>query len=212
MAADPPTPIPSSQQGRAYAPDQIEQLFRDALGVLMADGTPYRDVSVARLIGETGMARSTFYGYFGDKGALLHALSASTLARLYSPQRAWLRRGRDVTRADVREGMRRLLDLFLEDEVVLRAVGEASVYEPTIRDAYVRSVDDYARALERFVRKGQKEGWVRAEVRPADTADALAWMTERAVGRVRPGTSARRLDAIAASLADVVCSTLLVGR
>jgi AcrR family transcriptional regulator len=175
----------------------------------MAEGTPYRDVSVARLIEATGMARSTFYAYFKDKAALLHALSASTLTRLYAPQREWLHRGPDVTPADVQAGMRELLDRFLDDEVVLRAVGEASVYEPTIRDAYVSSVDDYARALERFIRRGQKEGWAR-DVRPADTADALAWMTERAVSRVRPGTSARRLDSIAASLADVVCSTLLV--
>ncbi|WP_205698838.1 TetR/AcrR family transcriptional regulator [Conexibacter sp. SYSU D00693] len=204
-----PATVPPSRQGRAYRREEIEQLLRDALAELMADGTPFRDVSVERLVRRAGMARSTFYLHFEDKRAMLEALSAAALHRLYRAQRSWIAKGRDVTVQDVRDGMRALLEVFGEEEVVLRAVAEASASDAALRAAYAGGVEDYARAMERVIRKGQKEGWVR-DVPPAETAAALAWMTERTVSQLAPGASRRRITATADALAVVVCATLLV--
>jgi AcrR family transcriptional regulator len=196
-----------SRQGRAYRSEEIEQLLRAALAELMADGAAFRDISVERLITSAGMARSTFYVHFDDKFAMLAALSATTLKRLYTAQRTWMGKDRDVTAADVRDSMRRLFDAFADDEAVMRAVAEAAVYDPKIREAYVSSVQDYAGALERYIRRGQKGGWV-TDLAPSPTGQVLAWMTERTVTQVAAGMSARRLDALADSLARVICSTL----
>jgi AcrR family transcriptional regulator len=199
--------VPPSQQGRAYTPEEAERRLRAALTELVADGTPFRDLSVERIVGAAGMARSTFYKLYADKSGMLSALSAASLRRLYSAQRSWIALGRDVTRDDVRAGMRRLLEMFVEDEAVMRAVAEASVYDPAIRDAYHSGVRDYARAMERFIKRGRKEGWI-ADVPPADTSLALAWMTERTVSQVAPNASKARLDATAEALAGVVWATL----
>lgn len=199
-----------TQQGRAYRDDQVERLFRDALATLTADGTPFADLSVGRLLDATGMARSTFYARFGDKGGMLRVLGADTLSRLYAAQRSWLDRGPGVTTQDIRAAMRRLLDAYVDDEAVMRAVAEASAYDPALREEYVAAVGDYARVIERFARRGTKEGWV-VDCQPADTGTTLAWMTERTVSQLAPGSTPRRRDAIAETLARVVCAALFPG-
>lgn len=103
--------------------------------------------------------------------------------------------------------MRQLLAIFLEDEVVMRAVAEASVYDRSVHESYIGGVEDYARALERMIRAGRRSGRMRA-VDPAATAETLAWMTERTVSQIAPGSTGAELDAIAEAMADVVWRTL----
>jgi AcrR family transcriptional regulator len=199
---------PRGRQGRAYSQEELEGLLRGALSALMADGTSFSDLSVERLVSTAGVARSTFYLYFADKAAMINALGAKTLKRLYgSGPRAWVRKGADATREEIVAGMRQLLEIFLEDEAVMRAVAEASVYDQTVRDSYNGGVEDYARALSRMIRAGRRDGRLR-EVDPVQTAQALAWMTERTVSRAAPGSPPERLDAIAEAMADVFWRTL----
>jgi AcrR family transcriptional regulator len=199
---------PRGRQGRAYSTGELQTLLRDALVTLMSDGTAFGDLSVEKLVSTAGVARSTFYLSFADKAAMLNALGAESLARLYGGgPRGWIRNGAEATRAEIVAGMRQLLDIFLEDQVVMRAVAEASVYDRSVRDAYIGGVEDYARALARMIRAGRRAGRMR-DVDPVATAEALAWMTERTVSRIAPGSSPGQLDAIAEALADVVWRTL----
>lgn len=195
-------------QGKEYGEEEVQALLRDALDVLMADGTPVSDLSVGRLVTQAGMSRSTFYKYFDDKPTMLAALSAAALRRLYAAQREWLSRGREVTVRDVRDSMVQLLDAYRRDRVILRAVAEMSVYEPAIGEAYTRAVGDYARAIERFVRAGQDEGWIAAEVPAEQTADALAWMTERTTSQTGAQDPPEQLDALADALARIVVAAI----
>lgn len=201
----------SSRQGRAYTRDEIAVLLKAALGELLVDGTSFRELSVERIAAKAGIARSTFYLYFDDKSAMLDALSAEALLRLYDAQRIWLGKGTDTTPADVRAAMRALFVAFGADETVLRAVAEASGHDPVLRQAYLSRLQDYIRAIERFIRTGQQGGWVRV-VHPAATATALAWMTERTLSQTPPGASRQRNRAAADALADIVCATLLTNR
>jgi AcrR family transcriptional regulator len=196
------------RQGRAYSEEELQSLLRAALIALMADGTPFRDLSVEKLVSTAGVARSTFYLSFADKAAMLNALGAQSLARLYGGgPRGWIRRGADATRTEIVAGMRQLLEIFLQDEIVMRAVAEASVYDRSVREAYIGGVEDYAQALARMIRAGRQAGRMR-DVDPVATAEALAWMTERTVSRIAPGSSPAELDAIAEAMADVVWRAL----
>jgi AcrR family transcriptional regulator len=193
------------QQGRAYTQEELENALRDALAALTADGTTLRELTVNRIVAQAGVARSTFYLYFADKAAMISALGARSLEHLYVGARSWIRLGGEATRADIAAGMRQILDAYRQDEPVMRLVAEASAYERSVHEDYVRRVDAYARALERMIRKGIKAGRMRA-VDPAPTATALAWMTEGTVRR-----APARLDAVADALADVVWQTLFAG-
>ena len=200
-----------SRQGRAYGRAEVEALLHDALATLTGDGTPFRDLSVERLCTAAGIARSTFYLYFRDRTAMLQALAATALLRLYDAQRAWLHRGADVAPTDVRDGMRALVAVYRDDQVVMRAVAEASEYDRAIREAYLAGVQDYVAAVERLIRAGKRTGRFR-DVHPAGTAAALAWMTERTVSQLPAEASAAQARAVADALADIVCATLLVDR
>lgn len=197
----------SSRQGRAYRQDEIEVLLRAALAAAMRDGTPFRDVTVERLCVAAGIARSTFYLYFADKPALLRALSAGAILRLYGTQRDWLDKGEAATRADIRTAMRALFAMYRSDEAVMRAVAEAAVYEPSLRAQYIDSVSDYVRAVERFIKTGQQQGWVR-DIQPGPTATALVWMVERTCTEVSRSASAHRVRATADALTDILWNTL----
>jgi AcrR family transcriptional regulator len=198
---------PRGQQGRAYEQEALAARLRDALGALMRDGASFRELTVAQIIATAGVARSTFYSHYADKPAMLTALSAQTLARLYDAPREWISKGADVTREDLVTGMRRLLDIYLENEVVMRAVAETSGYDAGVRDAYRGGVEDYARALARMIRNGRRAGRMR-KIEPAETAEALAWMTERTVSQITSSATATRLDAMAEALADIFWRTL----
>jgi AcrR family transcriptional regulator len=173
----------------------------------MAGGDSFRDITVNQLVDAAGLARSTFYLNFDDKAAMLRTLSATSLARLYVGARAWIHLGADATRADIAAAMRQIIDAFLEDHAVMRAVAEAAVYEPTVRDDYVKGVEAFAGAIERMIRKGIKQRRIRP-VAPSPTAAALAWMTERTISRIEPDASPRSLDAVADALAAIVWRTL----
>lgn len=200
-----------SHHGRAYERGEIVQLLHDAVVDLMGDGTPFRELSVERLRLHAGISRSSFSVHFADKTDMLRALERGALERLYAPRRAWIRKGAEATRDDIRAGMRELLDRYLEDEVVMRAISEVSGYDAAIRGSYIEGAEGYARTIEWLVRTLRESGRCPA-LHPPTTARALAWMTERTVFLDAPGASARRLDAIAASLADIVHATLFAPR
>ncbi|PTL58409.1 TetR/AcrR family transcriptional regulator [Paraconexibacter algicola] len=188
-------------QGKAYGEDEVRALLREALVALTADGTPAGDLSVGRLCTHAGISRSTFYKYFEDRPAMLHALSADTLHRLYAAQRSWLARGAQATRADVRASMAALLQAYTGERAVLRATADAATTEPSLAAAYTSAVQDYARAIARFVRAGRTAGAIPDGPPAAETGAALAWMTERTVATAPP-------DADPAALADALTHVL----
>ncbi|MGQ0466493.1 MAG: TetR/AcrR family transcriptional regulator [Sporichthyaceae bacterium] len=196
-----------ARQGRAYQRPEIEDLLRVALADALRGGASFREVSVERLCVAAGIARSTFYLYFPDKAAMLHALSAGAMLRLYKTQRSWLAKGEDATFADVRASMRAVFAAFHADEAIMFAVAEAAGYEPSLREGYEDAVNDYARAIERYIKAGQQGGWVRDSATAA-TATVLAWMVEGTVAHLGRSATPHRIRASADAMADVVWTTL----
>jgi TetR/AcrR family transcriptional regulator, ethionamide resistance regulator len=174
---------------------------------LLEAGETFTELSVERIVAEAGMARSTFYVYFEDKGALLIALEAASLSRFYDGARHWIDHGPGVTREHVREGMLRVLRAFRDDAPIMRAVAETAVYDAAVREHYESAVGDYIRRVRRLIEEGQRAGTIR-DVHPQATATALGWMLERTSQQTAPGASDSRLAAVADGLADVVWATL----
>src|SRR5262245_28063497 len=105
---------------------RIERRLRDAVIELAAAGEPFSRASVERLAAKAGIARSTFYVYFEDKGALLRALEAASMHRHYDGARSWIEKGLDVTREDIVAGMELVLETFAEDQVVMTAIADSA--------------------------------------------------------------------------------------
>lgn len=192
-----------TKSARADRQAEIEARMRTAIAALVADGESFTELSVERLVAEAGMARSTFYVYFADKGTLLQALAATSLHRMYDGASPWLQKKAEVTRDDVVAAMRAVLESFQEDEVILKAAAETAVYDPDVREMYRRSVEDFVGAVKRLIQRGQKAGTVR-DVRPAETATALSWMIERTTLQLPSGSAEKDVAALAEGMGDVV--------
>lgn len=199
-----------SKSARADRKSEIEDRMREAITTLVSGGERFTELSVERLVAEAGMARSTFYVYFEDKGALLRAIGQSTLHTFYEGARAWFDNRGEVTYEDVKTAMRGILEAFHENEVVMAAVAETAVYDPEVGEMYRDSVNDFIASVRKLIVRGQKDGSVR-DVSPQDTAAALSWMIERTTQQLGPGASPKQIDAIASGLADVVWGTLYGG-
>jgi TetR/AcrR family transcriptional regulator, ethionamide resistance regulator len=202
-----PSTTRRQKAGRADRRAEIEKRLRAAIVRMGNEGETFTELSVERIVAEAGIARSTFYVYFEDKGALLIALGAASMRGFYDGARTWIDHGSGVPYDHVKEAMRQVLERFRDDAVIMSAVVETAVYDAAVREHYDSAVRDFIRSVRRLIERGQKSGEIR-DVHPEATATALAWMLERTSQQTAPGASKRQLEASATGLADVVWGTL----
>jgi len=143
-----------------------------AAEALVAEGTPFAEVSVDAIAKRAGFSRATFYAYFADKRALVLALGERFGAALEDTAGPFLR-GDEV---DVRGTLREVLATFSAHAGTVRALVEAATY------------DEDAAALWRGLHnrfRAQLRGRLLDAGIPKTTVDAhtfvLVWSTERCV-------------------------------
>jgi AcrR family transcriptional regulator len=202
-----PSTTRRQKAARADRRAEIERRLRAAIERLLDRGETFTELSVERMVAEAGIARSTFYVYFEDKGDLLLALQDQSMRGFYDGARHWIDHGPGVTRVHIVEGMRRVLERFRQDATIMQAVAETAVYDAVLRERYQSAVDDYIRRVRRLIEEGRRTGVVR-EVHPQAAATALGWMLERTSQQTAPGATDRQLAQTAEGLADVVWGTL----
>ena len=62
-----------SQPRRTARRDEVRGRLLQVVERMLDDGEGYTEISVERMVAQAGIARSTFYVYFEDKGDLLEA-------------------------------------------------------------------------------------------------------------------------------------------
>ena len=163
---------------------------------LLSDGTPYIGLSVEQLCSEAGVARSTFYVHFRDKGELVIKVSERMLEQLSRAAADWWQPG--AARADLRAATRRLIDVYARHRAVLVALSETAVYDPELRAVQEAMVDRQAEPLSRLIEAGKRTGAVR-QVPTRETVVALVGMVQLACERLAgddPGGRERLAEAI----------------
>ena len=150
-----------------------------ALERLLGEGAAFADLSVDRIAREAGISRTAFYFYFRDKRELLMRVTEETTNQLYAEAESWW--GGEGDGAErLSEALRAVIAVYREHGVLLRAVVEASTYDPEVatfwRAVVARFVDATRGRIEAEQRAGRAVG-----LDPAAIAFSLAWMTERTV-------------------------------
>lgn len=203
---------PAATAGAETAQDRRRDEVLDRLAAaverLLAGGESYTTLSVARLVEEAGIARSTFYVYFEDKSHLLSALTERAVTELVETTRFWWDLPQDADRNDLREALRGTYEALLPNRGVMASVVEVASYDSGVGERYdalvARSIDEAAE----HIREGIRDGYVAAHLDPRRTAGWMCWMIERGLNHIgRPGHD-RELEDWLDGLTAIVWNTL----
>jgi AcrR family transcriptional regulator len=201
----------TSQSSRARRREEIRDRLRAAVEELMRDGESYTELSVERIVRQTGISRATFYVYFEDKGDLLRSLAEDFIERILHAAANWWELPAEATKADLRAALSTIFDAYIPHKLVMAAVVEVAAYDAALRSLFGDLLARASSEVADHIAAGQAGGYVRAGLDAQRTAAWLTWMAERGlyqlVAPATPAAAARLLDAIT----DVTWNTLYAG-
>jgi TetR/AcrR family transcriptional regulator, ethionamide resistance regulator len=177
---------------------------------MLAKGYSFSEISVEQLITEAEIARSTFYVYFEDKGALMVELMDRVTQAIGEAAEEWLHFPATGTREDLHVALTRLADSYREHGRMLSAVIETAAYEPRVRDQYADVMARRSRDMTDAFVPQQRQGSVRADIDVFAVTPWLAWMFERGLYQM-VGHGGEVDDAAIAGVTSVVWQTLYEG-
>lgn len=164
---------------RAERRDEIAlRLFSAAEGML-ENGASFTEISVEQLITEADIARSTFYVYFEDKGALLLELADRVTVLLGEAALPWLELPPGADHNDLKVALGKVVDAYIVHRHVLAAVGEAAAYDPRVREQYGVLMERRTVFMVEHFRSRQQTGAVRSDIDVSAVTPWITWMVER---------------------------------
>ena len=176
----------------------------EATGRLLAQGTPYIALSVEQLCSEAGVARSTFYVHFRDKGELVTRVAERMLVQLSAAAEAWW--SPDTSRPELLAATRRLVDVYARHRAVFMALTETAAYDGELRSLQEAMIDRHAEPLTRLIEEGKRNGAVR-DLQARETVVALVGMVQGACSRLA-GDDEDELDRLAEAITAIAWHAL----
>jgi TetR/AcrR family transcriptional regulator, ethionamide resistance regulator len=156
----------------------VEAAVLKATEELLAEGRSYADLPVEHIATRAGISRTAFYFYFRDKRELLMRLTEDVADILYAEADVWWS-GDGDGEEELEAALRKVVALYGEHGVLLRAVVEASAYDEVVAEFWRALLGRFVEATRRRIEAEQAAGAMPA-LPPQETAFALSWMTERA--------------------------------
>jgi AcrR family transcriptional regulator len=174
-----PSVTRKSQSSRAKRRDEARVRLLEVVERLLHEGESFTEISVERLVSEAGMSRSTFYVYFEDKGDLLGAWFEEIVAELVEATSGWWTLDGSSTREDLHAVLDRVVRTYRPHTTLMAATYDAAAYDASVRELVDQMMQTNVATLRKHIRKGQKDGFVDAELPAGPTAAWLTWMAER---------------------------------
>jgi AcrR family transcriptional regulator len=174
---------------------------------LIAGGSRFTEISVDTLSHEAGIARSTYYMYFQDKGHLIRELTAQVTTEVMDGLWPWWNVAPQATRAQLRRALLATLRIYQRHRTIFAALAETAAYDATVEMAFEELLATIAHRTFEAVRPGQKGGTVRLGT-DLDTVLALVWMSERVAYRRLVPDSAQELNKATSLLTRVIWHAL----
>jgi AcrR family transcriptional regulator len=189
----------------------LSRHFIAVLEPLMEAGEPYPGMSVERIIKAGGIARSTFYGYFADKGELLSAMAEDVIADLREAGQSWWTLPHDAGRARLRAALTPSLDVQRNNRAIMEAVADTAAFDARVRERQLLLINDVVANLAGHISSAQAAGSACPDLDPARTARWLVWMLERGLHQLVGPAGADETERLLEALTDIVWRTLYEG-
>jgi AcrR family transcriptional regulator len=136
----------SSAPQRARSREQRENTRREILAA--ADSflreSPYRELSVDVVMAQTSLTRTAFYRHFDDVTDLVLRLLAEAGGQLFSVAEHWgsIASGAEDPAA-AHEGLARIVEFFVKQGPLVRAIAEAAATDEQIEQAYLGALESF---------------------------------------------------------------------
>jgi len=164
---------------RATRREEIGLRLLTAAERLLDEGTSFASISVEQLITGAEIARSTFYVYFEDKGALVLELADRVTREVGQAASAWFKLQPGATRDDLRSALGEIAEEYARHRHMLAAVVEASAYDERVRAQYAGVMEHRFQDMSTSFRDQQLAGLIAPDLDVEAVAPWLAWMIER---------------------------------
>jgi len=174
----------------------------------LRSGETFADISVASVVAEAGISRSTFYAYFVDKTTLLRTWYAEFTQVILDAVQAWWSLDGTATKEDVRAALERIMDTYRAHPELIAATHEAIGTDHGVREAVDDAMRHYIDGLRAHIEAGQAGGFIDPSLPAAETAYWLQWMAERGLHRMVRAESESSQERLADAYARVVWNTL----
>jgi AcrR family transcriptional regulator len=175
QAARPPS-APAGARRARHHPKETEREILDAAERLLRE-VPFREITVRRIMLDTGLARPAFYIHFRDLNDLVLRVVEDIGGQLFAMADRWLH-GQDPPR-DVRVALEGVAEVYLAHGPVLRALADAAPSDVRVETAYRALVQSFIDATAEHIRSEQASGGISRELDAGETARALVWLNER---------------------------------
>jgi AcrR family transcriptional regulator len=179
--------VTSGKNGQSHGQARRDYLRAEVLKVVerhLRDGVTYADLNVAEVAAEAGISRSTFYAYFVDKMTLLRSWYEQMTGEILDAAHVWWSLDNTVTRDQLREALRRILEAHRPHRELMAATHDAMGLDQGVREAVDTAMRRYVEGLRAHIQAGQAGGFVDPTLPPEGIAYWLQWMAERGLHRI----------------------------
>lgn len=180
----------------------------DAVEQELGHGT-YAELSIERLLEQSGVVRSTFYYHFDDKADLIGALAEDVFQAFEDAALEWMSDAAAMSKDSMREATERLFRVYWEHRTVMIAAADSAAADATIRARLDRMWRHLAEGVADRIALAQQTNIMRV-IDPARTASWLIWMTERGLYDAARNADEDELVALADAHTEI-CWTTLTG-
>jgi AcrR family transcriptional regulator len=196
------------EERRARRRERVVRRLVVVVERLLEEEDSYLDLTVDRILEEGEMARSTFYSYFDDKADLIVALGETAMSEIIDGAQAIWELPPGSSRDEVAGAVRHTIQTYLPHTRLMNALVEAATYDVRVRERFDAAYADAQGAAARHIRAGQKAGFVREDLHPAETAGWLTWMAERGMTQLVQHASKAQLARLQDAFTAILWHTL----
>jgi hypothetical protein len=117
---------------------------------------------------------------------------------------AWTELGPAPTIDELHDALSEMVKAYQPHAQMMAALFDAAVYDDSVHDHLSRIIDQNVAALTRHIQRGQRQGWIDAELLAGPTAAWLTWMAERAQSQILKGASDREIERHVDAFSEIV--------
>ena len=156
----------------------VEQIL--AATMRLMETRAFDDISVADILTEAGVSRTTFYFYFASKVSVLRALLEQAMADIFDTVQPFLARSEDDSREEALErSIRAVTVAWHRHRIVLRATAHHWHSDPELKELWLSIVEKFLAAGAAEIERERAAGEITSAESARTLAAILFWGTER---------------------------------